>query len=61
MQPETKRSVEELRESLRARKANAEGALQRFKIVEIMRDPPAVDLTHNSLPNIPASMKPRIR
>jgi hypothetical protein len=61
MQPETKRSAEELRESLRARKANAEGAFQRFKIVEIMRDPPVVELTHNSLPNIPAIMKPRIR
>lgn len=54
-------SVEELRSFLRSRKATAESAFQTFKIQELVKDLPMVELTHNSLPNIPAVIKPRIR
>jgi hypothetical protein len=61
MQPETQKSVDDVRASLRSRKISADSAFQQFKIAEIMKDPPAVELTHNGFHAGPALIKPRIR
>jgi hypothetical protein len=60
MQPETQQSVDKLRADMRSRDALAKSAFQRFKIAEIMKNPPAVELTHNGF-HAPIPTKPRIR
>jgi hypothetical protein len=61
MNPETQRSVSELRADNQARKVTANKAWQALKFRELVKDLPAVELTHNSLPKIPSLVKPRIR
>jgi hypothetical protein len=66
MQHDVQSSVTALRESIRSRKANAESAFKTFKLQEIIKELPTVELaqaegwqTPGRTP--PVQVKPRIR